>query len=152
MGVSAMFEQDRTLVKELLWLLSREQTSLINADIDAMEVLLDEKAQLLQAISASVQIRHNALAKLGFEPNENGMSAWVAKNATPEQVDAWREFQQVLTQAKEMNRLNGQLINKHFTRNHQFLQQLQGGQTTGVYGANGQTAASNPVSRAALSV
>ncbi len=88
MGVSAMFEQDFKLVKELLWLLSREQTSLINADIDALEGLLDEKAQLLQKISASVQLRYNALVKLGFEPNENGMSSWVTKRATPEQVNA----------------------------------------------------------------
>lgn len=152
MGVSAMFEQDVNLVKELLWLLSREQASLINADIDALEDLLDEKAQLLQKISASVQLRYNALVKLGFEPNENGMSSWVAKRATPEQVDAWHEFQQTLTQTKEMNRLNGQLINKHFTRNHQFLQQLQGSQAVGGYGPNGQATTSHPVSRAALSV
>ncbi len=152
MNISAMFEHDAALVKELLWLLTREQTDLINADIDAIEALLDEKAELLQTITTSAQARYRLLAKQGFDPSENGMASWVEKRGTPEQVQAWQEFQQTLTEAKEMNRLNGQLISKHFNRNQQFLQQLQGGAATGVYGANGQAAVTKNISRASVSV
>jgi len=151
MNISTLFEQDAKLLNELLFLLSREQISLVNADIDSIEAMLDEKGALLQRINASVQDRYKALFKAGYEPNENGMAAWVRKDTLPKQVEAWQSFQKTLDQAKEMNRLNGQLINKHFNRNQQFINHLQGASGTGVYGPNGQTA-SQSYSRAALSV
>jgi flagella synthesis protein FlgN len=41
-----------------------------------------------------------------------------------------------------MNRLNGVLINKHFNRNQQLLNHLQGNSSAGdVYGKNGQAKA-----------
>ncbi len=152
MNIFAQFEHDAKLVEQLLWLLMREQTSLINADIDAVEDLLDEKSKLLQNISTSIQARYDTLSKLGFDANENGMSAWVEKRGTPEQVQFWKDFQQTLSRAKEMNRLNGQLINKHFNVNQQALNMLQGGASAGVYGANGQTAFAKNISRATVSV
>ncbi|HQN64436.1 MAG TPA: flagellar protein FlgN [Methylophilus sp.] len=152
MNIFAQFEHDAKLVEQLLWLLMREQTSLIDADIDAVEYLLDEKSRLLQSISASIQARYDALAKLGFEASENGMSSWVEKRGTPEQVQYWKDFQQTLSRAKEMNRLNGQLINKHFNVNQQALNLLQGGQASGVYGANGQAAIAKNISRASVLV
>lgn len=152
MNISSLFEQDSKLLNELLFLLSREQISLVNADIDAIENMLDEKGNLLQRINASVQVRYKALFKAGFEPNENGMAAWVQKNAVLKQLEAWQNFQRTLEQAKEFNRLNGQLINKHFNRNQQFLNQLQGKTSSdSVYGPNGQTT-SQHYSRTALTV
>ena len=48
-----------------------------------------------------------------------------------------------MEQAKEINRLNGQLINKHFNHNQQYLHQLKGsGADDGVYGSNGVYSAS----------
>jgi len=151
MNITTLFEQDAKLLNELLFLLSREQVSLINADIDSIESMLDEKGNLLQRINASVQVRYKALFKAGFEPNENGMAAWVRKDTLPQQVEAWQNFQKTLEQAKELNRLNGQLINKHFNRNQQFINHLHGAPSTGVYGPNGQTT-SQSYSRPALSV
>jgi flagella synthesis protein FlgN len=152
MNISTLFEQDARLVDELLFLLTREQMSLINADIDAIEGLLDEKSMLLQSINASVQVRYQALSNDGFEPNEDGMASWIGKNAQLELMHVWQDFQNTLVQAKELNRLNGQLINKHFNRNQQFLHQLQGNTATNaVYGRNGQTTSHN-FARASLSV
>jgi len=151
MNISTLFEQDAKLLNELLFLLSREQVSLINADIDSIEAMLDEKSDLLQRINASVQIRYKALSKAGFEPNENGMAMWIRQDTLLKHAEAWQNFQKTLEQAKEMNRLNGQLINKHFNRNQQFLNHLQGTSSVGVYGPNGQTSSQN-YSRASLSV
>jgi flagellar biosynthesis protein FlgN len=52
---------------------------------------------------------------------------------------AWTDFQKQLIQAKELNRLNGILINKQFQRNQERLNALQGqADSTQVYGKNGQ--------------
>ncbi len=152
MSISTLFEQDVKLINDLVFLLSREQISLIDADIDAMEDLLDEKGMLLQSINASVQVRYQALSNAGYEPNENGMAAWIESSAGVKQLQLWQDFQQTLEQAKELNRLNGQLINKHFNRNQQFLHQLKGGLAgESVYGRNGQTT-SQDYTRPSLSV
>lgn len=140
MSISSLFEQDFKLVNELTFLLSREQMSLINADIDAIESLLDEKNVLLQAINKSVQMRYKALSDAGYQPNENGMTSWVEERTAMQYKQLWKDFQSTLEQAKELNRLNGQLINKHFNRNQQFLQHLKGGSASAeVYGRNGHT-------------
>jgi flagella synthesis protein FlgN len=138
MSISNLFQQDVNLINELMFLLSREQVSLVDADIDAVEALLDEKSVLLQRISASAQLRYQALSKDGFQANENGMKSWVDAHTDTKQSLLWQDFQYTLEQAKELNRVNGQLINKHFNRNQQFLNQLQGKSSNNMYGPNGQ--------------
>lgn len=152
MSISSQLAQDAKLLNELVFLLTREQVSLVNADIDAIESMLDEKGGLLQKISASAQGRYKALAKEGYQPNENGMSDWVNRTADSQCAQAWKDFQNSLVQAKELNRINGQLITKHFNRNQQLLSQLQGRPASAtVYGRNGQ-ASTLGLSGAVLSV
>lgn len=139
------FEQDAQLVENLLETLSREQTSLVIADIDSIEALIEEKSVLLQSINTTAKSRYAALAANGFEPSEVGMLAWLKHQAKPAINELWESFQKTLNQAKEMNRLNGMLINKHFNRNQQLLSHLQGNSSASdVYGKNGQAKSQSP--------
>ena len=138
-NLNITFEQDAKLVNQLLQVLTREQSSLVMIDVDAIEVAMDEKSILLQNISSAANNRYAALLKIGFEASEVGMTTWLKSQAKPALDKAWEDFQRTITQAKEMNRLNGILINKHFNRNQQLLNQLQGNSTNAsVYGKNGQ--------------
>jgi flagellar biosynthesis protein FlgN len=133
------FEQDSQLVTRLLEDLQFEQTALVKADVGRIESLLDKRLQLLQSLSMAAKNRYDALALNGFDANEIGMAAWLKQQAKPALNLAWQKFQKSLAQAKEMNRLNGILINKHFNRNQQLLTHLQGGSSSAsVYGKNGQ--------------
>lgn len=144
MNATISFEQDAQLVNQLLALLSREQTSLVMADIDAIESLLEEKSVLLQRMNITAKTRYEALATNGFEAGETGMTAWLKQQAKPTMNESWTEFQKALSQAKEMNRLNGMLISKHFNRNQQLLNHLQGNSSaSAVYGKNGQAQSSS---------
>lgn len=146
------FEQDAHLMNKLLDALSREQTSLVMADIDSIEAVIEEKSVLLQSINITAKSRYEALAANGFEPSEVGMMAWLKHQAKPTINELWESFQKALNQAKEMNRLNGMLINKHFNRNQQLLNHLQGNSSAGdVYGRNGQAKSQSPF-RPALTV
>ncbi len=146
------FEQDAQLAKELLAAIRSEQSALVRADIDAIETLLDEKSALLQRMNTAVTNRYEALAANGFEANEAGMSEWLKQQAKPALNQAWIAFKKTLIQAKELNRLNGMLINRHFSVNQQLLNHLQGNSSAGdVYGRNGQ-AKTQSAKRAALVV
>lgn len=155
MHISKLFDQDATLLNDLVTLLGREQTSLIDMDIDVVESILDEKSILIQSMTESSKQRHTALAKAGFEADENGMASWIRTHAQEKDHKAWQAFQAQLVQAKELNRVNGQMINQHFKRNQTALNQLQGNKSgataNGMYGPNGQ-ASSVSSSRGVLSV
>ncbi|KQT34333.1 flagella synthesis protein FlgN [Methylophilus sp. Leaf414] len=147
------FEADATLVAELVNDLHNEQTALISADLDIIEQMVDKRVGLLQALGEAANQRYSALAAAGFEANENGMSKWLELLSSPTIDDAWVNFQRQLAQAKELNRLNGVLINKHFQRNQEKLDALQGkaANNTQLYGKNGQAHGGNS-SRASFSV
>ncbi|MCB5207477.1 flagella synthesis protein FlgN [Methylovorus mays] len=144
MSARISFEQDTQLVNQLIVLLSREQASLVKADMDEIEPILAEKAQLLNQLGAVVQNRYKALAVHGFEGSEKGMADWLVAQKTAEIQQAWMKFNKMLLQAKEMNRVNGVLINKHFSRNQQFLSALQNQHSAGqIYGSNGRATTQN---------
>lgn len=133
------FEEDSQLLKQLLALLVREQSGLVMIDIDTIEAILEEKSVLLQRMNEVATNRYQALSNNGFAPSEAGMLAWLAQLAKPSMNTLWDSFQKTLAQAKETNRLNGMLINKHFNRNQQLLNHLQGNVSSGsVYGRDGQ--------------
>lgn len=139
---SISFDEDSQLVQQLLALLVREQSSLVMIDIDAIETILEEKSVLLQRMNEVATSRYQALADHGYAASEAGMLAWMAQLAKPSINALWDSFQKALSQAKETNRLNGMLINKHFNRNQQLLSHLQGTVNSGsVYGRDGQAKA-----------
>jgi flagella synthesis protein FlgN len=149
---SISFGQDMLLVQQLKLDLQSEQTALIAADIDTLEKLINKRLNLLQQLSAAAKNRYDALTTLGFQANEQGMSDWLKAQANPALTQQWLDFQKALVESKEMNRLNGVLISKHFHRNQQILNQLQGSQAkANVYGKNGQ-AQSHQYLRNALTV
>jgi flagellar biosynthesis protein FlgN len=154
MSISSLFNQDAVLLNKLVSLLVHEQSALVNMDIDEMEQILDDKSQLIQQITTATKIRHQALAKSGFDANENGMATWVRATSHKQTNADWHVFQQQLAKAKELNRVNGQVINQHFKRNQQTINQLQGKAANAngsMYGPNGQTALYNHT-RSMLSV
>lgn len=140
------FEQDTKLLDTLLILLSREQSHLVKADVESIEAILDEKSVLLQQLNLAARSRYDALAANGFDANEAGMDAWVQHQGKKNLSLSWAKFQKALTQAKELNRLNGVLISKHFNRNQELLNHLQGNAGgDSVYGRDGQAKTKTPV-------
>lgn len=132
------FAKDVEVVGMLLKDLQEEQNALIHANIAQIEQFVDNRIALLQALSATANLRYQALAAHGFEANEHGMAAWILQQADDKIAKAWEDFQQQLVKAKELNRINGMLIGKHLQRNKELLQSLQGNQNTAqIYGRNG---------------
>lgn len=137
--VQISFEQDVSLVNRLLEELTTEQAALVKGDIATVEAIIDRKFLLLQQLSTVAKNRYEQLSLHGFQANESGMVAWVKQQASTNIQKAWDQFQKTLSTTKETNRLNGILINKHFSRNQQMLSQLQGKPEAGsMYGKNGQ--------------
>ncbi len=143
-GPAATLNDENAMAGQLVEMLKREQTHLIDADIEALSTLTEAKTQLVAQMAALTTARYRALAVAGFAAEEAGMKAWLDTAATPSTAsNAWKDLLTLAQAAKELNRTNGLLINKHMTRNEETLRVLRGNPQTNnsLYGPNGQATA-----------
>ena len=132
--------EEHKAAAQLLQLLKLEQNHLVEADIDGLTALIEEKSKIVMRMTELAKWRHRTLGAIGFEPAETGMQAWLASSAAHATAGkSWTELLAVAQSAKELNRTNGLLINRHMTRNQNTLSILMGNpQGSNVYGPNGQ--------------
>lgn len=133
--------QELEAARSLLQALQQEQAHLIDADVDGVAKMTEEKSRIVVRMSELAKQRHLALASAGFDATESGMQAWI--NAQPPQANAgktWTELLELSKSAKEQNRVNGLLIAQHLSRNQSALNILQGNAQGGaIYGPDGQS-------------
>ena len=95
-------------------LLEREKTLLTEGRTEALADAIAEKEALAAELNDLTQRRGRHLADAGFSPDRDGMASWAGKH--PQQKEAittWERTLSLAAQAKEQNRLNGQLIGLH---------------------------------------
>jgi flagella synthesis protein FlgN len=137
---TALFDDEREAVHRLLELLRREQKYLVDADVEELVGLTDEKSRAAAHLSELAKHRHGILAAAGFEPTESGMQAWVESPAsTASERDSWKGLRELAQSAKELNRVNGLLISQQIGRNQSALNVLHGAQggSGSFYGPSG---------------
>lgn len=127
--------------QDLLQLLQQEQACLVNADVEGLSKLTEEKARLASQMSELAKSRHGMLAAAGFDASESGMQTWLASgSATADDQTAWNALLALAESGKELNRVNGMLIAQHMGLNQAALNVLQGTPQGGdTYGPNGQS-------------
>jgi flagella synthesis protein FlgN len=134
-------------IAALVELMKQEQQLLVSADADGLAVLTPQKNQLVQKLAALAAERHRALGVAGFAASESGMAPWLAADGDAHKRATWERLLELTREAKELNRVNGMLINKHMAHNQSALNALrssgQGADAT-VYGASGQTISGGP--------
>ncbi len=142
--------QEQQHVSALLALMKQEQQLLVAADADGLAELTPRKNALLQALAALSAQRHAALLAAGCEGSEAGMEPWLAVGGSDEARAQWETLLTLAREAKEMNRVNGMLINKQLAHNQGVLNALRmpaGAEAGGVYGSSGQAVGGGPSKR-----
>lgn len=142
--------QEQQHVGSLIELMKQEQQLLVAADADGLAEITPRKNALLQALAELSAQRHAALAAAGCEGAESGMEPWLAVGGNAEARAQWEALLELAREAKELNRVNGMLINKQLAHNQGVLNALRmpaGADAGGVYGASGQALGSGPSKR-----
>jgi len=136
---ASSLKEEYEVAAHLLQLLLQEQERLVEARIDGLPELTSEKSKTVTRLNELANSRHRALAAAGFKPKESGMQAWLDQSADDAAGQSWQDLLTLAKSARELNRTNGVLINKHMARNQNALNVLHGDQPgTGIYGPNGQ--------------
>lgn len=144
----ATLRDEQQLITSILEMMKQEQQLLVSADADGLSTLTPEKLKLAQKAAELSRIRHKALGAAGFPALEAGMEPWLAASGDAAVRADWECLLELARQAKELNRVNGMLVNKQLAQTTGTLNAIRGGSPAGgVYGASGQTLSSGPSRR-----
>lgn len=146
MSPHTTLQDELTLIAALIDLMKQEQQCLVAADTDTLANLTPLKTQHITQLAALAGQRHSALAGAGFAGSEAGMEAWLAAKKDAAAAAMWEQALGKMREAKELNRVNGMLINKQMTHNQNLIQAMRtpaDSADMGVYGPKGQTTTSH---------
>ncbi|RZT08998.1 flagella synthesis protein FlgN [Duganella sp. CF402] len=118
--------EEEHIMSTLLDVLREEQQLLVTAEIEGLPAVTTRKTALVTQMTLLSAQRHRALGKSGFPAEEAGMDAWIAASgaAREESASLWQSLLQHTREAKELNRVNGMLINKQMGHTQGALQAL----------------------------
>jgi flagella synthesis protein FlgN len=133
--------EEQQIMASLLDLLRQEQHLLVTAEIDGLPALTTRKTALVTQMTLLSAQRHRSLGKCGYAAEEAGMDTWIAASgdARDESSALWQALLKHTREAKELNRINGMLINKQMAHAQDALQALspQGTPANNFYGPGG---------------
>ena len=132
-------EEART-VQQFVDLLNREQTALSARETDDLPALAEQKSTLAKDLVNLDRQRNDLLAASGFKSGRKGIEAWCTKYPAEQAVaDTWATILRTATEARELSRLNGELIQLRLNVTAKALQALQAGKSSlDLYGPDGQ--------------
>ena len=135
-------QDELKLINCLIDLMKQEQQFLVAANTEGLNTLTPLKNNLIDQMAQLADQRHQCLAADGAEPTEAGMEAWLARGGNQVHGADWRVLLVQIREAKELNRVNGMLINKQLTQNHTLINAMRtpaGAADNNFYGPSGQT-------------
>jgi flagella synthesis protein FlgN len=141
---------EQTLLDSLVELMKQEQQCLISADTDGLAALTPQKSQAVEQMALLAKQRHQALGGAGFAASEAGMQAWLDSCNDPAASTQWHEMLSASRAAKDLNRVNGMLINKQMANNQTVINAMRtpaAGGEAGFYGPSGHTTPAGPSRR-----
>ena len=130
-------------VERFVDLLKLEQSSLSHGDTDALPAYAEQKIALAALLNDFAAQRNATLALLGFNADRAGVEAWCLKNPEEDMAaKAWATVLALAGEARELNRVNGELIRLRMQYNAKALEALRGGASSlDLYGPDGQATA-----------
>jgi len=144
----ATLRDEQQLIGSIVELMKSEQQFLVSADADGLATITPKKLQLAQKAAELSRLRHRALGAAGFSATENGMEPWLAVGGSDELRAQWNSLLDLTREAKELNRVNGMLVNKQLAHTQGMLNELRPAAAgAGVYGPGGQALGSGPSRR-----
>jgi flagella synthesis protein FlgN len=141
---------EQQLISSLIGLMQQEQQFLVSADSDGLAAVTEQKLTQVRQMAALANQRHQALGAAGFAASEAGMEAWLASTRDDAPRALWLALLERTRAAKELNRVNGMLINKQMNNTQVVLNAMRtpaGAADAAVYGPRGQASVGGPSRR-----
>jgi flagellar biosynthesis/type III secretory pathway chaperone len=137
-GLSAALNAERTAMLGFIALLESEQAALMENRSDALTELSKQKTADALELNRLVEARRELLKPAIPNQNSEAVASWLGTHSRAE-LPAWHDIVALTQRAKQLNQVNGELIQMKLRRNQQTLTVLSNAvNKAGVYGRNGQ--------------
>jgi flagella synthesis protein FlgN len=114
------------LVQQFVELLRHEQTVLTDGDTGALPEVVQDKDRLAEELGRLGSLRNASLTAQGFSPDRAGMENWCDKHPDKARArELWASLLASATEARELNRQNGELIRMRMQFTDKALEILQ---------------------------
>lgn len=134
----AALSKERAAVREFVELLQHEQTLLTQNDIEPLLAIAEQKSANAIRLNELSEVCRHLLEKISPTLDNAAIESWLKVNTT-EGLAIWREVRVMAGQAKQLNSVNGELIQIKSRHNQQAFVALSGAvNQANLYGANGQ--------------
>lgn len=136
--LARLIQEERAGLQGFISLLQREEALLVATQIDALATLAAEKTALYRALQRLSDERVVMFTRLGAAVNDANIRFVLAD--LPDALAAWESVVSLAAEAKERNRINGQLITERLQNNQQALSVLlAAAEHPQIYGPDGQS-------------
>ena len=136
--LARLIQEEHAGLQGFIGLLQREEALLIATQIDALATLAEEKTALYRALQRLSDERVVMFARLGAAVNDANIRVVLAD--LPDALATWESVVSLAAEAKERNRVNGQLITERLQNNQQALSVLlAAAEHPQIYGPDGQS-------------
>ena len=126
------------LLAEFVDLLSQEEQALVAGDTEALATLTPRKSELVSRLNQIADLRDAGMRANGLPADTAGIDSWRQRDGAA--ASAAEQLMTLAGQARERNRVNGQLIALHLQKTQEALAALTGGDARRqTYGRDGQT-------------
>lgn len=124
-ALAIIIAAEADLVSAFVLLLKEEQDALKAGNADALPAIVERKTATVRKLAPVSTARNAELARAGFAADRAGIDAWLSKRPMDKDVRLqWNKLQTLAAEAKELNRVNGELIRIHMQSNAQALETL----------------------------
>jgi flagellar biosynthesis protein FlgN len=135
----AALSDERVAVRDFVELLQHEQRLLTENDIEPLLVLAEQKSAHAIKLNELAEVCRRMLGKIIPSLDSAAIQAWLEVNSR-EGLAMWQEVRALAEQAKQLNNINGELIQMKLRHNQQALAALSGAvNQASLYGADGQS-------------
>ena len=140
-----LLTEEAGAISRFIDLLKREQSQLAQGATEELPALADQKTLLAEHLQGLAVQRNAWLSAQGCPPDRPGIEAWQDLHPEAETLaPAWAKIIALASEAHELNRLNGELIDLHMRHNTRALNALRGSTASlSLYGSDGQSRISN---------
>jgi flagellar biosynthesis protein FlgN len=134
--------EEAQVVQQFVDLLSLEQTALSAGDTDGLPALAEQKSKLAVRLDNIAAQRNATLVAMGFTTDRSGIEAWCIQHPAEKiTMDTWASIIKLAREARELNRLNGELIQLRMNVTAAALEALRASKNSlDLYGPDGQSA------------
>ncbi len=141
-GLDEELLTELAITKAFIDILHKEQKALIGANLEVLETLPQDKAELVIQLTQMSKKRDQRLHSRGLNSDRKGMEILLASCQDVKSTTAkWNALLKLAESAQQLNQTNGDLINTRLRYNQQALNVLQNatGESPPLYGPTGRT-------------